>query len=261
MSQLVKQARINQALKSSIILVPALNEEENLAYLLPRITKLTRVIVIDNNSSDRSAQVAIEQGAQVVHCPTKGYGATMLAALDYISSHFDERGIYSIIVFDGDNSSPHQFIEELVAKLYLDDCDLVLAQRDLRQKGSLSWHVRAGNVLIVALIAFLTRRRFVDMGPLRVIRYQSLLALKMKDKNWGWNVEMQIKAHFKGFKVSEIMIPYNKRLYGRSKISGNLRSTLIVGSKIIYSIFYYWLNAVAVERLAAWKVWRFGKRV
>lgn len=225
--------------KSEIaVLIPALNEEKNLQELLPLLKKSYRVIVIDNGSTDQTLSVAKIVGVEAIQCLQKGYGSTILAALKYLSIN-KKNSPKIIVIFDGDGTSPMESIHPMIQKILKENFELVIGQRCFRTEGSMPIQGVWGNWIIVRLIGFLTGVQYLDMGSLRAVKYETLQSLQMQDKTWGWNVEMQIKAAMRRIKICEMKIPYLKRKYGKSKISGNLLGFLRAGSKIMLCIFFY----------------------
>lgn len=218
------------------VIIPAYNEEESLPHVLndlPR-DRLHQVIVVDNRSTDRTPEVARELGATVVSERRRGYGRACLAGMAALEAP-------DIVVFlDGDYSDYPEEIDPLVAPILKDEADFIVGSRmilaDSRQ--ALLPQARYGNQLAVFLIRLFFRHRFTDLGPFRAIRYESLKSLGMRDKDFGWTVEMQIKAVQKNLRIREIPVRYRMRI-GVSKITGTVSGTFKAGTKIIYTIFKY----------------------
>ncbi len=218
------------------VIIPAYNEEESLPHVLndlPR-NRLHQVIVVDNRSTDRTAEVARENEATVVHEKRRGYGQACLSGMAALDNP-------DIVVFlDGDYSDFPEEIDLLVDPIINDEADFVVGSRMILKESrkSLLPQARYGNQLAVFLIRLFFGHRFTDLGPFRAIRYESLQAIGMQDKNFGWTVEMQIKAVQKGLRIREVPIRYRMRI-GVSKITGTVSGTLKAGVKIIYTIFKY----------------------
>lgn len=215
--------------------LPALNEEQALAQVLQELPRclFDFVIVADNGSSDRTAEVARASDAQVVREPRRGYGRACLAALAALPADID------IVVFlDADASDDPSEAARLVDPILRGEADLVIGSRlcGQAQPGSLFWTQRLGNRLAVGLIRFLYGHRYTDLGPFRAIRRASLERLEMRDPNFGWTAEMQVKAVKHGLRVEEIPVSYRRRI-GRSKISGTFKGTALAGLKISWTIF------------------------
>jgi glycosyltransferase involved in cell wall biosynthesis len=230
--------------KDVALIMPTLNESGNLEYLLPKLVPNYRVIVVDNGSTDDSATVARSRGAEVVPCPQRGYGNAVLAGLAYLSSKNAKRQSPMtdyVVVFDADGTSPVEYIPVLVRPLRQRHLDLVIGQRTSMERGAMPPHAKFGNWLQVFLIGFLTGIHYKDMGPLRAMRLSTFRHLKMRDKTWGWNVEMQLKAALTGLRIGEIDVHYLPRRSGKSKISGSLVGSLKAGSKILFAVGYYYL--------------------
>jgi glycosyltransferase involved in cell wall biosynthesis len=218
-----------------IVIIPALNEEQSLPKVLADIPRplVEEVVVTDNGSTDRTADVARSGGATVVSEPRSGYGMACLAGMAAVISDPPD-----IVVFvDADYSDRPAEMTTLVDPILSDQADLVIGSRVLgtREPGALAPHARWGNWLATWLIRLLYGVRFTDLGPFRAIRYTSLLALEMKDKNYGWTAEMQAKAARAGIRSTEVPVSYHRRI-GKSKITGTVKGTVLAGWKIITTI-------------------------
>lgn len=229
-----------------VVIIPALDEEHSLPKVLAEIpTELvSEVFVVDNGSQDRTSEVARAAGATVLHEPRAGYGQaclTGIAALNQCSP--------DIVVFiDGDYSDRAAEMRELVAPIVNDEADFVIGSRVLgsREPGALAPHARWGNWLATWMIRALYDYRFTDLGPFRAIRYETLLALDMCDRDYGWTAEMQAKAARAGVRATEVPVSYHRRI-GTSKITGTVKGTVLAGWKIISTILKYRLIS-PVER-------------
>lgn len=223
-------------------IIPALNEESSIGKVIDAVPAwVDRIIVVDNGSSDRTAQVARERGAQVVAEPRRGYGQACQRGLALAQES-------DVIVFlDGDYSDYPGEMDDLVAPILAGDADMVVGSRTLRQnpRDALTPQQRAGNRFACALIHLFWRTRYTDLGPFRAIRRSALDQLALRDRDFGWTVEMQVKASQRGLAVREVPVSYRRRI-GRSKISGTIKGTVLAGSKIIYVI----LAAMIGQRFA-----------
>ncbi|MDH5789964.1 MAG: glycosyltransferase family 2 protein [Nitrospinota bacterium] len=218
------------------VIIPAYNEEESLPHVLNDLPqdRLHQLIVVDNRSTDRTAEVARENGATVIYEKRQGYGRACLAGMEALDAP-------DIVVFlDGDYSDYPEEIDLLVEPIFKDEADFVVGSRMIRKESrkALLPQARYGNMLAVFLIRMFFSYKFTDLGPFRAIRYESLQAIGMRDKNFGWTVEMQIKVVQKGLRIREIPVHYRMRI-GVSKITGTVSGTLKAGTKIIYTIFKY----------------------
>lgn len=221
--------------KISVIL-PAYNEEASIGLVLkdlPRDT-LHEIIVADNNSTDGTARVAAEHGAKVVEEKRQGYGSACLKGI----SALDDPDI--VVFLDADYSDYPEEITQLVEPIIAGNMDFVLGSRMIlpESRKALLPQARYGNRLAVFLIRVFFGHRFTDLGPFRAIRYESLKAIGMQDKDFGWTVEMQIKAVKHGLRIQEIPVRYRERV-GVSKITGTVSGTFKAGTKIIYTILKY----------------------
>jgi glycosyltransferase involved in cell wall biosynthesis len=216
------------------VILPALDEEQALPQVLRALPAWARAIVVDNGSQDGTAHVAREAGARVVHEPRRGYGAACLAGIAALPPAVAKE----IVVFlDADGSDDPRVLAELIEPLRSGRADLVIGSRELgkREAGALPGHARAGNALAVFLIRLLTGVRYTDLGPFRAIRRDVLESLGMRDRDYGWTVEMQMRAARRGVRIEEVAVPYRRRI-GRSKISGTVWGSLRAGMKILYTV-------------------------
>lgn len=216
------------------VVIPALNEEDSLPLVLAAIPSeiVDEVIVVDNGSTDKTAEVARQGGARVVREDERGYGAACLAGLAAI-----ERT--DVVVFlDGDFADDPGELGRVVAPILDGEADMVIGSRVLgaREPGALLPHARFGNWLAVSLIRLFWGQRFTDLGPFRAVRSSSLEGLNMRDRSFGWTVEMQIEAARQGLRCREVPVSYRRRV-GVSKISGTVRGTVMAGSIILWTVF------------------------
>lgn len=222
------------------LIIPAFNEEKSIAKVLADIPwELVReVVVADNASKDKTAEKARAAGATVVYEGRKGYGRACLKAMEYIAQKEVKPDIVAFM--DGDYSDSPQQLKELIAPIERGGADLVIGSRTLgrREKGSLTPQQLFGNWLATRLLHWLYKTEFTDLGPFRAIRYDKLLELQMKDKTYGWTVEMQAKAARQGLRSTEVPVNYRRRI-GISKVSGTVKGTLGAGYKILWTIFKY----------------------
>jgi glycosyltransferase involved in cell wall biosynthesis len=220
------------------VIIPAYNEESSIGLVLDALPqeKIHEIIVVDNCSTDATARVAQEHGARVVKEPRKGYGSACLKGIDEL----DDPDI--VVFIDGDFSDFPEEIVLLIGPIETGEKDFVLGSRMIFQKSQLALlpQARYGNRLAILLIKLFFKYEFTDLGPFRAIRYSSLMSLGMQDRDFGWTVEMQIKALRNGLRIHEVPVNYRKRV-GISKITGTLSGTIRAGTKIIYTIFKYLL--------------------
>ena len=222
------------------LIIPAINEEKSIGLILQAIPAgiCTELIVVDNNSVDNTAAIAKENGATVLLQKLPGYGNACLKGLEYIR----ENGGCDIVVFlDGDFSDYPEELPKLLAPILNGNADMVIGSRikQLREAGSMTPQQVFGNWLAVFLIRIFFRHRFTDLGPFRAITWQALEKLKMEDKNYGWTVEMQVKAVKQKLRCVNIPVRYRKRAGGESKVSGTVKGSVLAGIKIIKTIFKY----------------------
>ncbi|MEO1206736.1 MAG: glycosyltransferase family 2 protein [Pseudomonadota bacterium] len=211
------------------VAIPAFNEEAAIARVIEDLpTWVDTIVVADNGSSDNTADVARAAGAKIVSESERGYGAACLAAIAELEDT-------DIIVFvDGDYSDYPEDAADLVEPILDGRADLVIGSRTLgkAEKGALTPQQVFGNWLATRLIALIWGQQFTDLGPFRAIRTAALAEMAMRDRNFGWTVEMQIKAAQMGLRCEERAVRYRKRI-GQSKISGTIQGTIRAGTKII----------------------------
>ena len=221
------------------VVIPALNEADAIGNVIRAIPGWVDVIVVgDNGSTDATAEVARAAGAVVVLQTERGYGAACLAALAALPP-------VDIVVFvDGDYSDYPEDMADLVAPIARATSDFVLGSRTMgdAERGSLTPQQRFGNWLATTLIAWIWRQRYTDLGPYRAIRKTALDRLAMADRNYGWTVEMQIKAAEQKLRILEVPARYRRRI-GISKVSGTVKGTIMAGYKILSIIGRYALSS------------------
>jgi glycosyltransferase involved in cell wall biosynthesis len=207
------------------VIIPALNEAGSIRQLVREVQAIAPVdvIVVDNNSSDSTAQEARLGGARVVFEPRRGYGYACAAGVSAASTS-------EILIFlDGDYSFSPADLPSLLAPLLQEKADLVLGSRELGhiEPGAMPFHQRFGNRLVSRLISAIYGLSITDLGPYRAIRRQILSELKMQEMTYGWPTEMMVKAVRYGVRIVEVPVSYQRRRTGQSKVSGTLRGTLL----------------------------------
>jgi glycosyltransferase involved in cell wall biosynthesis len=230
------------SLEQVTVIIPALNEERALPLVLGDLPTVGQTLVVDNGSQDATAEVAARCGAMVVSEPQRGYGAACLRGLAAVRQSVEAgHPAPQVVAFvDADYSDHPDLLPELIAPIFEDRADFVLGSRlaGQREPGAMPPQSVYGNRLACFLMRWLFGARYTDLGPFRAIDYQQLCSLEMADRNFGWTIEMQIKAHRAQLRTLEIPVPYRRRV-GSSKISGTLSGTVRAGSKILYTIAKY----------------------
>jgi glycosyltransferase involved in cell wall biosynthesis len=215
--------------------IPALNEEESIGTVLDALPRppVRRVVVADNGSTDHTGDVARARGADVVREPRRGYGAACLRALEALA--LDPPDV--VLFLDADASDDPAEAPRLLEPIEAGRADLVIGSRALgeREPGALAPAQRVGNWIATRLLRLLYGVRCTDLGPFRAIRWPALAALGMADRDFGWTIEMQVKAARHGLVHEEVPVRYRRRI-GRSKISGTIGGTVRAGTKILATI-------------------------
>jgi glycosyltransferase involved in cell wall biosynthesis len=230
--------------ESVAVLIPALNEQGHIAEIVSSVRALQidgqivcdTVVVCDNASTDRTAENAEKAGAEVVYEKKPGYGAACQAMLVYLAAHNPP----DLVVFlNADGAENIGELPNLLEPLQIKS-DLVIGSRTLgkSEKGAILPQQRFGNFLACALIRLFWQSKVTDLGPYRSIRFKKLLELDMQDRDFGWTIEMQLKAIKRGLSISEIPVT-TKSSNGPSKISGTLKGCLGAAYKILGYILYY----------------------
>lgn len=217
-------------------LIPALNEEDALPGVVTGLREagVARIIVVDNGSTDHTAVVARALGAEVVPEPRRGYGAACLAGISHLAANQPPE----VLVFiDGDQSDDPAAIGRLIEPIFAGHADFVVGVRGAAASdggNAVPPHARLGNAVILAVARLLHGTRFRDLGPFRAIRFSVLRSLEMDDRDWGWTLQMQLRAHHLGVATEEVVVPHRERAAGRSKVSGTISGSLRAGSKMLF---------------------------
>lgn len=228
-----------------VLVMPAFDEEQALPEVLQGLAPYARagadhaclldeVIVVDNGSRDRTAAIARAAGATVLHEPRRGYGAACLRALAYLDTAPPD-----IVVFmDADRSDDPGDLPALLQPILNGSCDLVIGSRarGAHDPGALLPQARFGNWLATGIIRWRYGFRYTDLGPYRTVRYAALERLRMRDRDFGWTVEMQVRALQEGLRITEVPVRYHRRV-GRSKISGTAIGSARAGIKILATLW------------------------
>jgi len=214
------------------VIIPVLNEEHAIGKVLAAIPRwVDDVVVVDNGSTDGTARVVQTMGARLVTEPVRGYGAACQAGIRAL------RASGVVVFIDGDFSDRPEEMERLVGPIVRGHADLVIGSRvtGARQAGALTPQQRFGNWLACRLMRLFWNAPYTDLGPFRAIGRRALERLDMRDRGFGWTVEMQLKSVRSGLRVQEVPVSYRRRI-GVSKISGTLSGSVQAGSKIMFVI-------------------------
>jgi len=217
------------------VIIPALNEEEPIADVVRTIPRdaADEIIVVDNGSTDRTAERAKDAGARVVEEPRRGYGRACRAGVQSVSSHCE------VLVFlDGDGSDCPELIPRLLAPIAAGTHDFVIGSRTRgeREAGSMSWSQLLAGRAAGAILGVLYGVWFTDMCPFRAIRRDALEKLGMREETYGWNLEMQIRAARARLRILEVLVDHRRRTGGKSKVSGTVAGTIRAGTRILFTL-------------------------
>ena len=220
------------------VVIPACNEEASITRVISDIPGdlVAEVVVVDNNSTDATAENARKAGATVIHEPRQGYGYACQKGIEYLSA--EDRKPHIIVFLDGDYSDYPEEITALVKPVIEQGCDLVIGSRllGMKDKRTMPFHQFIGNRLLTLLIRALYGVQFTDLGPFRAIKYDKLAGLDIRDRTYGWTAEMQVKAVKQGLRITEVPVSYRKRI-GKSKITGTVKGTVLALYKILVAVF------------------------
>lgn len=222
----------------TFVIIPALNEERSIGLVINAITpyNIAKVIVADNGSTDQTAKIASDAGAQVVYEQERGYGAACLKALQYAKNFNPDVFLF----MDGDFADDASDIPKILEPIKTKKADLVVGSRVLgkREKGALTIPQIVGNALATRLLRLFFGVNYTDLGPFRAITSSALDRINMEDRNYGWTIEMQIKAAKHHLIYKEVPVNYRRRI-GESKVSGTLKGSFLAGTIILYSLYKY----------------------
>jgi glycosyltransferase involved in cell wall biosynthesis len=201
------------------LIVPVLNEAGALPWLLGRVPNGVRAIVVDNNSTDGSGDIARQHGATVVHESTPGFGSACWAGLTAADA--------PIVAFcDGDGSIDPADLPLVLQPVADGAVDLMLGARR-PTPGAMTWHQKLANRALAFELRRRTKAKLTDLGPMRAAHREALLSLGLRDRRSGWPLEMVLKAHRAGWRIAEVGVPYTPRRAGESKVTGTLKGTLV----------------------------------
>lgn len=222
------------------VIIPAFNEQEAVGLVVRDIPKglVRHIVVVNNASSDKTSEMARAAGAIVVDQPERGYGNACLKGIAQVATHEPPPDI--VVFIDADNSDHPEQMTEVVTPIVEGHADFVIGSRALghRDAGSMMPHQIFGNWLATRMLKLFYGVKYTDLGPFRAVRWEALQAMGMRDRTFGWTVEMQLKAAKQRLRITEVPVDYRKRI-GFSKISGTVKGSVLAGWKIITTIIKY----------------------
>ena len=217
------------------VIIAALNEEAAIGKVVKEVPHhiADEIIVVDNGSTDRTAEVAEAAGARVVTELRRGYGRTFRAGLRAVAPECE------IVVFlDGDGSDYPEMMGRLVDPIFEGTHDFVISSRTRgkREAGSMNWHQVFAGYLVGFFLRLLYGVRSTDMGPFRAIRRDALARLNMREETYGWPLEMQMRAARAHLRILEVPVDYRCRAGGQSKIAGTVRGSVLAATRILLTL-------------------------
>lgn len=217
------------------VIIAALNEEAAVANVINSVPKnlADEIVVVDNGSRDRTAEIATAAGARVVKEPVAGYGRAFSAGLRSVSPQCE------IVVFlDGDGSDCAEMMDRLVTPIMEGKSDFVIGSRTRgkREPGSMNFHQVIAGYMIGFILQILYGIRSTDMGPFRAIRRDTLDKLRLREQTYGWPLEMQMRAAQARVRTMEVPVDYRRRAGGHSKIAGTVRGSVLAATRILITL-------------------------
>jgi glycosyltransferase involved in cell wall biosynthesis len=217
------------------VIIAALNEEEAIANVINSVPKnlADEIVVVDNGSKDRTAEIATAAGARVVKEPLAGYGRAFRAGLRAVAPQCE------IVVFlDGDGSDCPEMMDRLVTPIVEGKSDFVIGSRTRgnRESGSMNFHQVIAGYMIGSILQILYGVRSTDMGPFRAIRRETLDRLGLREQTYGWPLEMQMRAAQAHVRTMEVPVDYRRRAGGYSKIAGTVRGSILAAARILVTL-------------------------
>jgi glycosyltransferase involved in cell wall biosynthesis len=217
------------------VIIAALNEEAAIGKVIEAVPKdlAGEIVVVDNGSKDRTAEIAAAAGARVVHEPVPGYGRAFRAGLRSISPRCE------IVVFlDGDGSDCPEMMDRLVTPIVEGKAEFVIGSRTRgnREAGSMNFHQVFAGYMIGLILRVLYGVRSTDMGPFRAIRRETLEKLGLREETYGWPLEMQMRAARARVRTLEVPVDYRRRAGGHSKIAGTVRGSVLAATRILLTL-------------------------
>jgi glycosyltransferase involved in cell wall biosynthesis len=211
------------------VVIPALDEAAAIGQVIRAVprTVVDDLIVVDNGSRDRTADVARAAGARVVVEPRRGYGAACWAGVQALTP-----AVAVVVFLDGDGSQDPAELPRVAGPVVAGEADLVLGARRF-DGGDHPRHAVLGTRAVALVLRWRFGLRLRDLGPFRAIRRDALLALGLRDRSFGWPVEMVARAARAGLRIAEVDVSQRPRLGGRSKVSGTLAGSLRAGWRFV----------------------------
>jgi len=217
------------------VIIAALNEEAAIGKVIESVPKdlVDEIVVVDNGSTDRTAEVASAAGARVVNENIRGYGRAFRAGLRSISPECE-----IVVLLDGDGSDYPEMMDRLVTPIVEGKADFVIGSRTRgnRESGSMNFHQVVAGYMIGFILRMLYGVHSTDMGPFRAIRRDTLERLALREETYGWPLEMQMRAARARVRTLEVPVEYRRRAGGRSKIAGTVRGSVLAATRILVTL-------------------------
>jgi len=222
-------------LSSIFLIIPAFNEQDSISEVVSEVPSIVEeIIVIDNGSTDLTAEMAAKAGAKVLSEEKRGYGHACLRGINYAL----DKGAGIIVFMDGDGSDDSNELQKLVEPIFARDIDFVVGSRLTGEMapGSMTYPQKFGNKLAAYLMKKIFKGNFTDLGPFRAIKAKHVQRLQLREMTYGWTVDMQVQVLKHGLSYEEVPVSYRPRVKGKSKVSGTVKGTVLAGFMIIKTI-------------------------
>ena len=235
------------------LIVPVKDEADNLPWLLPALVSQYRTIVVDNDSRDASAEVARGAGAELVRCPERGVGRSIVTALSYLRDTGRRQALPRVVaIVDADGSFVADDLTEFLRPILDGEQHIVFSRIMPLSSDSMPLARRIGQAIGRTLMRLIVGFDPSPYGTLVAADYDALRSLELEDQTWGWLTELRVKATLLGLRTLIVDVPYHRRQFGRSKITGSLTIAPRAAIRILWATFYYWLKSRSLLKSLHW---------